>query len=128
MPKPFDPRETTMKYVVLTCALLTTTALAHESKGPNGGRQVDAGKNHVELVAQGSTLEVYVSDAAGKPLDPSAFKGVAILVVNGKPARIQLSPSSDKLVGKAQTEISNTVKGAIQITDAMGVTSQAKFD
>lgn len=115
--------------IILTCSLLVVTpALGHESKGPNGGRQVDAGSNHVELVVKDSLVEVHLSDGAGKPLDPAAYKGVAILVVAGKAVRIPLSASTGKLVGSAATSIPTAVKGAIQLTDGAGKTSQAKFD
>lgn len=118
-----------MKHIILTCTLLVfTPALAHESQGPNGGRQVDAGSNHVELVVNGQLVEVHLSDGAGKPLDPAAYKGVAILVVAGKAVRIPLSASAGKLVGSSEIAIPTAAKGAIQLTDGAGKTSQAKFD
>ena len=78
-----------MKSIIAFSALLLAfPALAHEAKGPHGGRQVDAGQMHVELITKGPAVEVYVADGAGKPVDASGYKGLAILVVGGKPARI----------------------------------------
>ena len=109
--------------------LLSAPAFAHEAKGPHGGRLVDAGKMHVELVAKGAAVEVYVSDAAGKPVDAAAFKGLAILLIGGKPARIPLAPAGgDRLTGAASADLGPAPKGAVQITTADGATSQGKFD
>jgi len=114
---------------ITTALLFTTTVLAHESKGPHGGRQVDAGSMHVELVAKGAVVDVYISDGAGKPVDAGAYKGLAILVVGGKPARITLEPAgADRLTGTASADIGPTPKGAVQITTPAGATVQGKFD
>jgi hypothetical protein len=120
-----------MKSVLALPALLFAVgpALAHESKGPHGGRQVDAGAMHIELITKGPTVDVYVADGAGKPVDVSAFKGIAILIVAGKPARIPLAPSGgDRLTGAAPADLGASVKGAVQITTSAGVTAQGKFD
>ncbi len=120
-----------MKHVITLAAslFLTAPALAHDTKGPHGGRQVDAGKMHVELVAKGAAVDVYVSDAAGKPVDASAFKGLAILIVGGKSTRIPLAPAGgDRLTGTANADLAATPKGAVQITTADGATLQGKFD
>jgi hypothetical protein len=104
-------------------------ALAHESRGPHGGRQVDAGAMHVELITKGSTVDVYVADGAGKPVDASGYKGLAILVVGGKPARIALAPAgADKLTGTAPADLGESVNGAVQITTNAGATAQGRFD
>ena len=116
--------------LALSIALLTSApAFAHDAKGPHGGRQVDAGRMHVELLAKGATIDVYVSDAAGKPVDAGSYKGLAILIVGGKPARIPLEPAGgDRLTGTASGELGGALKGAVQITTADGVTVQGKFD
>ena len=120
-----------MKTVLTITAtlLLMTPVLAHETKGPHGGRQVDAGSMHVELVAKGAVVDVYVSDGAGKPVEAGAYKGLAILVVGGKPARITLEPAgADRLTGTASAELGPSLKGAVQITTPAGATVQGRFD
>jgi hypothetical protein len=37
---------------------------SHETAGQHGGRVADAGKFHVELVAKGETVDVFLSDGA----------------------------------------------------------------
>jgi hypothetical protein len=108
---------------------LATQAFAHEAKGPHGGRLVDAGDLHVEMVTSGPKIDVYVSDADGKPVDASGYKGLAILVVGGKPLRIPLAPTGpDRLTGAAQAELGGAPKGAVQITKGGGATVQGKFN
>lgn len=113
----------------LTLAL-PCLAFAHEPrKGPNGGALVDAGKGHVELIANGSPdVAVILSDINDKPIPAAGYKANAIMIVAGKTQRFALEPSEgSRLVGKAPVAISAGVKGAIQITAPDGATSQAKF-
>jgi len=115
--------------IITTALLFTAPVLAHEAKGPHGGRLVDAGSMHVELVATGAVVDVYISDGAGKQVDAGAYKGLAILVVGGKPARIALEPAgADRLTGTASAVFGPTMKGAVQITTPTGATVQGKFD
>ncbi len=96
-----------MKTQILAIAfalLMTPLAYAHDPRpGPNGGIMVDAGSYHTELVASGSeTVTVFIFDAADQPVDSAGFKGNAILVVGGKPARFALEPAEGhKMIGKA---------------------------
>ena len=69
-------------YVALAC-LFASPAFAHEAIGPNGGKLVDAGSYHVELVAKGRVVNVYLSDSADKAVPAAGFMGTAILVVDG---------------------------------------------
>ena len=107
---------------------LAQPVLAHEAaKGPNGGRVVDAGSYHIELVAQGSDLAVFVTDESDKPVPAAGFKGTAILMVGGKPQRIALEPQGVRLSGKAAAALPAEPKGAVQLTTPSGGTAQAKF-
>jgi hypothetical protein len=118
-----------MKITIALAALLAATpALAHESKGAHGGRQVDAGKMHVELVTKGPAVEVYVYEGEGKAADVAGYKGLAILVVGGKPARIPLTPAGDHLTGTAASDLAANAKGAVQITTPAGATATGKFE
>lgn len=116
---------------VLAFALIASPALAHEPrKGPNGGDLVDAGTAyHVEIVGQGATLTVHVSDATDKPLPAAEFKALAIMVIDGKTHRIELAPSADgkTLTGPTPAPMTR-VKGAIQLTDRTGKTSTARVN
>lgn len=102
---------------------------AHEASGQHGGRVADAGKYHVELVTKGETVDVFVSDGSQKPVPAAGFKGTAILVVGGKPARVPLEPSDgNRLSGKAPTALGESPKGAVQLTGPDGATASGKFN
>lgn len=116
--------------LALIAALLTASAVcAHEAAGQHGGRLTDAGDFHVELVAKGESVDVYVSDAKQKPVAAAGFKGTAILVVGGKPARVALEPADgNRLTGKAAAALGDSPKGAVQLTAPDGATASGKFN
>lgn len=112
---------------LLTSALIATAAFAHEATGPNGGRLVDAGSYHVELVPKGQGVDVYVTDANDKPVPVAGYRGTAVLVVGGKPQRIALEPAgANRLSGPASVAIPANVKGAVQLQTPAGAV-QGRF-
>ena len=119
-----------MRRLRLATILIVTPALAHESaKGPNGGRVADTGGYHVELVAKGTRVDVFLTDADDKPVAATGFKGVAILLVGGKSQRIPLAPEDGtRLSGSAGAALPREPKGAVQITAPDGKTAQARFN
>jgi hypothetical protein len=119
--------------LLLAAALLvgaSTTSWAHAPKtGVNGGPQADAGSFHVEVVPQGTTIDVFLRDHGDKAVQTAGFKGVAIFTIDGKAQRIPLAPDGDnKLSGSATVPIPAEPKGAVQITTPTGSTLQAKFN
>jgi hypothetical protein len=116
--------------LILAAGLFATTAvLAHETNGQHGGRVADAGQFHVELVAKGDTVDVFVSDGSQKPVPANGFKGTAILVVGGKSTRIPLEPADgNRLSGKASVALGESPKGAVQLTAPDGATASGKFN
>ena len=104
-------------------------ALAHGPKvGVNGGVQADAGSYHVELVPDGTTLQVYLRDHSDKEVASTGFKGTAIFVIEGKPQRIPLTPAGlNKLSGTSPVALPKEPKGAVQITTPTGSSIHAKF-
>jgi hypothetical protein len=85
-----------MKFTIVALTSILLTALptvAHEvEKGPNGGRLVEAGAHHVELVVKENVVNVFVTDASDKPVSINGFRGVAIFTISGKAQRIPLEP------------------------------------
>ena len=114
---------------LIAALLLASQAYAHgPEKGPNGGKLVDAGDYHVEMVAKQTQLFVYLSDDKDKPVDATGFKATGVFVVSGKSQRIELKPeSANKLSGSASVPLPATLKGAVLITLPTGKTVQAKF-
>ena len=115
---------------LLTDALLALAvpALAHAPKPKHGGRVVEAGDYHVEMVAKDGVVEVHVIDHNDKPVTISGFKGLAILAVGGKSQRIVLEPAGERLSGKAEAALPAQPKGVIQITPPGGKVVNARFD
>lgn len=105
-----------------------SAADSHSGPGPNGGRIEEGGAYHLELVTKESRVDVYVSDMDQKPVAAALFKGTAILVVDGKPARITLEPATgNRLSGDAGGPIAATVKGAIRLVQPDGKTLSVSF-
>jgi hypothetical protein len=104
-------------------------AMAHEvSKGPNGGRVVEAGSHHVELVVNARAVDVFVTDADDKPVPIAGFKGLAILTASGKAQRIELLPKDGaRLNGTSSVALPAAPKGVVQLTTPDGKTAQGKF-
>lgn len=115
--------------LMIATMLSAVPAYAHEvEKGPNGGRIADAGEFHVEVVAKSNVIEVFVSDSSDKPIAPTGFKGVAILLIDGKQQRIALDQAgTDRLSGKTTGTPSVNVKGVVQLTTPKGASVQARF-
>ncbi|TAK47298.1 MAG: hypothetical protein EPO23_12755 [Xanthobacteraceae bacterium] len=122
----------TLKNIVAMALLaaMTSFASAHAPKvGANGGAQADAGSFHVEVVPQGTTLQVFLRSHADKVVLTEGYKGTAIFIVDGNPQRIPLTPAGEnKLTGTSEVSIPSEPKGAVQITTPTGSTMQAKFD
>ena len=115
-------------FLFVGALIMALPAVAHETKGPNGGKVVDAGEYHVELVAKDVNVAVFVTDGSDKPVPATGFKGTAILVVDGKPQRITLEPQGANLTGKAAVALPAEPKGAVQLTTPAGSTVQGKFN
>jgi hypothetical protein len=121
-----------MKFGFLTLGVALLAALpahAHEAKSLHGGRLVDAGPYHVELVTKDTAIEIFLSGDNDKPVDPKGFKCVAIFNLGGKAERIALAPSEkNNLIGTATTALPAKPKGAVQLTAPDGKTATARFD
>ena len=115
--------------LVLVLVLTIAPAVAHDSTGPNGGRVTDLGPFHAELIAKGSTVELYVTDADNKAIAMDGYKGLAILAVAGRSERIDLAfGAGNKLTGTSTVAIPPNAKGVVRLTGPDGKTDQAKFD
>jgi hypothetical protein len=103
---------------------------AHEPGiGPNGGMRVDAAPCRVELVPARTIVNVNVTlDADNSVVDTCTMTGAAILLIDGKPVRVPLSPAAPGVLS-ANTGVTVPVgvKGAVQLARQDGTTIQAKF-
>jgi hypothetical protein len=108
---------------------LAAPALAHDAKPLHGGRLVQAGNFHIELVANADIVEVYLIDHHNQQMPLAGHKGVAILSIDGQSQRIVLEGADgSRLVGKATAALPAAPKGVVQITLPAGQTVQGKFN
>jgi hypothetical protein len=109
---------------------LVTTASAHElAKGPNGGPLVDVAGRHVEMVAKGTELVFYLTDAVDKPLASAGTKAARAIVQDaGKTATVPLTPADpNKLVGSLAQPLGAGARVVVSATLADGQALQARF-
>lgn len=121
-----------MKRHILALALAVSPhgAMAHESaKGPNGGPVVDSSGHHVEMVASGTELVLFLTGDADKPIASAGTKGARAIVQDaGKTATIQLQPvEPNKLVGALPTPLGKGARVVVSATMADGHAVQARF-
>ena len=119
----------TLRILMFAAAMsVASPSIAHESKGPNGGRIVDAGNYHVELVVGGDQVSVFVTDGNDKPIAATRFNGTVILTAGGKAQRISLGGEDKaKLSGRSSVSLPANVKGVVQLIAPDGKTVQGQY-
>jgi cytoskeletal protein RodZ len=121
-----------MKRLVLAIALTAwpIVAFAHElAKGPNGGPVVDSTGHHVEMVAKGTELVLFLTEADDKPLASAGTRNArAVVQDGGKTATVSLQPAEpNKLVGALIQPLAPGARVVVSATMADGHTVQARF-
>lgn len=121
-----------MKHLVLALVLTgwAVSASAHEvAKGPNGGPVVDSSGHHVEMVAKGSELVLFLTEADDKPLASAGTKNArAIVQDGGQTATVPLQPAEpNRLVGTLAQPLGAGARVVVSATMADGHTVQARF-
>lgn len=125
----FKPK-TYAAYVIAVSAIIASyTAQAHNPKARYGGQIAHAGSYHVELVTKGTAVEAFLIGHDDKPIQADGYKGVAILVADGKSQRVPLAPADgNRLKGDAAADLPRNARTVIQITSPAGVTVNARFN
>ena len=111
-------------------AAVPWAAGAHElAKGPNGGPVVDSGGHHVEMVANGTELVLFLTEEADKPLASTGLKNARATVQDGgKTATVALQPGApNKLVGTLAQPLGKGARVVVSATMADGHAIQARF-
>jgi hypothetical protein len=88
-----------MKFLAAATALVMALfpAHAHAPKvGIHGGPQVDAGSFHVEIIPQGTVLQVYFRDHSDKVVSTQGWKGIAIFTISLRACRPSRSPQNPR--------------------------------
>ena len=121
-----------MKHLILALAIAASpfTTAAHEmAKGPNGGPVVDSAGHHVEMVAKGSEIVLFLTESDDKPLMSAGAKNARVIVQDGgKTATVPLQPAEpNKLVGVLAQPLGSGARVVVSATMADGHTVQARF-
>jgi hypothetical protein len=72
-------------------SLSAAAAAAHgPGRGPNGGQMQDVAGAHVELVARGSEIAVYLFDTGDRPMPAESASATATVLAQGRPEVVTL--------------------------------------
>jgi hypothetical protein len=121
-----------MKRLILAFAVaaLPVAAPAHEmAKGLNGGPVVDSAGHHVEMVANGTELVLYLTEGDDNPLASAGTKNArAVVQEGGKTTTVPLHPAApNKLVGTLAQPLGKGARVVVSATMADGHAVQARF-
>lgn len=106
------------KYMLaIILALGAPAAVAHDDHvGPNGGYTKHLGSVNVELVAKGSSLQVYVADVGtGQSVVSGDATARAVVLVSGKTETVALQADGGVLKGSVKTPVPAGAKVALTI-------------
>ena len=121
-----------MKRFILALAIsaLPLVATGHEmAKGPNGGPVVDSAGHHVEMVARGTELVLFLTAEADAAHPSGGAKNArAIVQDGGKTVTVQLQAADpNRLVGTLAAPLSKGARVVVTATLADGHAVQARF-
>ena len=103
----------------LCLLLIPAAASAHgPARGPNGGQMQDLGSTHVELVAKGSELVLYLFDAQNKPLPAKDATATAtVLAAAGQQQTVALvAADGNALRGNGSFDATPGMKVVVALT------------
>lgn len=87
--------KTRLALVTMATLVLSAPAFAadgHSHQGKNGGKVVETGHHHMEIVAKDGVVQVYLEHDDGKAEDVSGAKATATVLSEGKKESVALSP------------------------------------
>ena len=117
-------------FLALVLAVVPTAAWAHElAKGPNGGPVVDTGGHHLEMVAKGPELVLFLTGADDQPVASTGTRNARAVVQDaGKTATVPLQAAEpNKLVGTLAQPLGTGARVVVSITLPDGKGLQARF-
>ncbi|MFM2042244.1 MAG: hypothetical protein RLY86_820 [Pseudomonadota bacterium] len=110
-------------------AITPGTAHAHQAEALHGGQMVDAPPYHLELVAKGRDITLYVLDSAMKPVDTTGAQARATILAGGKPELVPLAPAGTNILrGAAGVDLGQDAKVVTSLTLPGQKPVQARFN
>jgi hypothetical protein len=117
-------------FLALALAVAPASAWAHElAKGPNGGPVVDTAGHHLEMVAKGPELVLFLTGADDQPVASAGTRNARAVVQDaGKTATVPLQAAEpNKLVGTLVQPLGPGARVVVSVTLPNGKGLQARF-
>ena len=121
---------TTFFALLLTFSPLAPALAAgdHHHEGKHGGMMGDtSGHHHVELVADGQSLTLYVLHADGELENVAKAKATATVLSGGKTEKVDLVPDEDALKGEVSASLGKGDTVVVTLTMPGHKPEQARF-
>lgn len=96
-------------------------------KAPHGGQLRMAGQYHLELVARGEALILYVTDHAATPQETEGATATALVITGKKQTTVKLEPAGENVLqgtGAFQLTTASQVKVTVMFPDDEPQTAQ----
>ena len=101
---------------------------AHDHEAKHNGIVVHSGHHHLELVAAGGTIDLYVTHEDGEAEDVSGAKATATVLADGKTEVVTLAPASgNALKGTGSFNAAKGTTVVVSLTMPGHQTEQARF-
>jgi hypothetical protein len=121
-------------FVVVVAAALAlpsvtaTRALAHgEIRAQHGGQVVEVQGQRLELVVDGGTVDVYVTDHDDRPVPTGDMTGKATLLIDRQKAEVALRPAGGNRLTGTDPAVTGNPSTAIVVWTTGGKTATARF-
>lgn len=118
-----------LAFAALLCVLSGAAAAHAPGPGPNGGQMQHLGNNtHVEVVAKGNSILLYVFTPEDEPLATEGATATATVLAGGKTTRVPLQPKGGNLMqGSGDFEAAPGMRVVVSITMPGGRPTQGRF-
>jgi len=101
---------------------------AHDHSAKNGGIVEHTSHHHLELVAKGGDLELYVRHEDGKEEDTTGAKATATVLADGKTEQVTLTPAGgNSLKGSGSFNAGKGTTVVVSLTMPDHEPSQVRF-
>lgn len=100
----------------------------HDHAGKHGGVVMHSGHHHLELVAKGGSIALYIEHEDGKPEDVEGANASATVLADGKVEQVTLKPAGgNKLEGSGDFTAGRGTTVVVTLTMPGHEPEQARF-
>ena len=101
----------------MLAAFTVHAAFAHDAEqGPHGGPVVEVKGHHIELIAKGSDIVLYLTDEAHGALASKGASGRAVILEGSKQSTVPLAPAEPNiLTGKLDSPLATGTRVVVSV-------------